>query len=178
MRQVLRLLGRRNTMALGIVLLIGAVVLAGRIAGGSRDNPVIGANTGAAASPTATASTEADDGLSAPGPTPSPSTSPGAPPPQTVATDFTRAWLAHNGVTSDAWLAGLSRYATASLRQRLKGVDPAGVPANAMNGDVSIVDHSTSYVDAVIPLDSGTLDLRLIATEGRWLVDGVDWQRT
>jgi hypothetical protein len=30
-------------------------------------------------------------------------------------------------------------------------------------------------VDAVVTVDSGKLTLRLVAPEGRWLVDGVDW---
>jgi hypothetical protein len=33
-------------------------------------------------------------------------------------------------------------------------------------------------MDVSIPLDAGTLSLRLVVTEGHWLVDGVDWERT
>ncbi len=47
-----------------------------------------------------------------------------------------------------------------------------------MTGDPGVVNQAESYVDIAIPLDAGTLTLTLKATDGRWLVDGVDWERT
>jgi len=62
--------------------------------------------------------------------------------------------------------------------ERLKGVDPAGVPASRTTGDSTIVDQEPTYLEIAIPLDAGTLSLRVVPVDGRWLVDGVDWQRT
>jgi hypothetical protein len=47
-----------------------------------------------------------------------------------------------------------------------------------MTGGPSIVNQAEAYIDLTIPLDAGTLTLTLKATDGHWLVDGVDWERT
>ena len=108
---------------------------------------------------------------------PEPSTSPGAPMPQKVATDFTSAWLNHLNISAADWHRAVSRYATKDLADKLDGTDPEAVPANKMTGDPTVTARAPSYVDVSIPLDAGIISLRLIATAGRWLVDGVDWQR-
>jgi hypothetical protein len=178
MRQALRLLGTRYGAALGLVLLIAIVVAAGKVVGGGSGLPVIGSGPDSVATPTATQSPIPDDGdLASSAPAPAPSTSPGAPDPKTVATNFTRAWLNHTGVSATQWHTGVARYATPTLSTKLDGVDPAGVPANQITGDVTLIDHAESYVDATVPLDNGLLTLQLVATHGRWLVDTVDWQR-
>ena len=56
--------------------------------------------------------------------------------------------------------------------------DLAGVPAERMTGTAVLQDRGASYVEAASPVDSGTVRLRLLATNGRWLVDGVDWERS
>ena len=33
-----------------------------------------------------------------------------------------------------------------------------------------------TLVNAVITMDSGKLSLRLVAPDGHWLVDGIDWE--
>jgi hypothetical protein len=43
---------------------------------------------------------------------------------------------------------------------------------------VSLTNRSATFVEASMPLDTGTVRLRLLATNGRWLVDGVGWERT
>jgi hypothetical protein len=177
MRHALRLLGTRYGAALGLVILIAIVVAAAKVVGGG-GLPVVGSGPNPGATPTATQSPIPDDGdLGPSAPAPAPSTSPGAPDPQTVAMRFTQAWLNHTGVTAAQWHAGVARYATTALSAKLDGVDPAGVPASKVTGDIALVDHAESYVDATVPLDNGLLTLRLVATHGRWLVDGVDWQR-
>jgi hypothetical protein len=123
-------------------------------------------------------SEDEDDGVDAPEATPAPSTSRGATPPVTLATDFVTAWLKHTNVTPQAWLAGMRKYITDNLAGELDGVDPAGVPASKVTGRPTLIDHDTGYVDATVPVDGGTVTLRLIATSGRWLVDGVDWDRS
>jgi hypothetical protein len=91
--------------------------------------------------------------------------------------DFTVAWLHHDGVTADQWLAALRPYATRALQDRLSGVDPLTVPASKVAGAATATDRSQSYVDVVIPLDAGSLTLGMASTNGHWLVDSVDWQR-
>jgi hypothetical protein len=56
-------------------------------------------------------------------------------------------------------------------------VDPESVPASKVAGDATATDRSESYVDISIPLDAGVLTLGMASTNGRWLVDSVDWQR-
>jgi hypothetical protein len=177
MRQVLRLLGTRFGAALVLVVLIAIVVAIGRLLGGGNHT---GFTTGPAPDVTAEATTspEPDDGDAIPSESPlPPPTSPGAPPAQAVALDFANAWLHHTGVTPAQWFQGLSKYATKNLQDKLNGVDPAGVPANQTTGDPTLVDQEGSYANVAIPLDAGTLSLRLIVEHGHWLVDGVDWQR-
>ena len=177
MRQALRLLGNRYGAAVALVVVIGIIVGVGKLVGGRSETPPFSGGTGNVASASPTVSQPPDDGLDSAPPPPAPSTSPGAADPQTVATDFTQAWLNHNGVTEAQWHSAVAKYATPALSQKLAGVDPAGVPANKIAGALTITDRAQSYVDITIPLDSGALTLRLIATNGRWLVDGVDWQR-
>jgi hypothetical protein len=51
------------------------------------------------------------------------------------------------------------------------------VPADRIAGDLELIPRGRKYVEVAVPVDSGRLILRLIAPEGRWLVDGVDWER-
>lgn len=177
MRTVVRLLGTRYGAAVALLVLIALVVGVGKLVGGSRqDRPPLGSGA-VVDSPSASSSQLGDDGVGEPPSPPPPSTSPGAADPKTVAMDFTQKWLHHDGVTADQWLAALRPYATKALQDRLSGVDPLTVPANAVAGAATATDRSESYVDVVIPLDSGALTLGLTSTDGRWLVDSVDWQR-
>src|SRR5262245_2566861 len=174
MRQVLRLLGLRYTLAIGLVLGIGAIILIGKALGGPTTSTG-GVTAGVPSSlPTVVSSAQADDGLGADAPEtpPGPSTSRGATPPEKLATQFLDAWLRHTNVTPEAWYAGLQRYMTTRLAGELNGVDPAGVPATRITGKVTLVDHAANFVEASIPVDSGVVTLRLLATDGRWLVDG------
>jgi hypothetical protein len=177
MRTVLRLLGTRYGAAVALIVLIAIVVGVGKLVGGSRpDQAPLGSGTVLdSASPSS--SQLGDDGVGEPPSAPAPSTSPGAAVPETVAMDFTQRWLHHDGVTADQWLAALRPYATKALQDRLSGVDPLTVPANTVAGAATTTDRSESYVDVVIPLDSGALTLGVTSAEGRWLVDSVDWQR-
>jgi hypothetical protein len=177
MRVVLRLLSSRYGAAVALVVLISIVIGVGRLVDGGRSTPPpLGSGT-TVGLPSGTGSQLGDDGVGAPPSPPPPSTSPGALAPQTVALDFAKAWLNHDGVSADRWLAALRPYATSALQGRLSGVDPGSVPASQVAGDAIATDRSESYVDVSIPLDSGVLTLGLASTYGRWLVDSVDWQR-
>jgi hypothetical protein len=177
MRTVLRLLGTRYGMALIAALLVLVVVGVVRAFAGSYRS----ASVDAGAEPTHSAvvidPTAGDDSIPTPEAPPAPSTSPGAPAPEVVAAAFVGAWLHHDGVTPEQWQAGFARYATPALRAKFKDTDPAGVPAQRTTGPVVLQSRAATFVEASVPVDSGTVRLRLIATNGRWLVDGVDWER-
>jgi hypothetical protein len=63
---------------------------------------------------------------------------------------------------------------------KLKGTEPASVPAKRAIGQVRLTNRNGTSVDAAIPTDSGTLHLHLhlLVTDGQWLVDAIDWERT
>jgi hypothetical protein len=65
--------------------------------------------------------------------------------------------------------------ATQNLSEQLSDTDPADVPASRVVGRPELIPVGEGLVDAVVTVDSGKLTLRLIAPEGRWLVDSVDW---
>ena len=56
-------------------------------------------------------------------------------------------------------------------------MDPEGVPADRIVGRPALMPVGDGLVDAVVTVDTGKLRLRLIAPDGHWLVDGVDWER-
>jgi hypothetical protein len=68
-------------------------------------------------------------------------------------------------------------YSTGALAEKLTDVDPAGVPADRLTGEPAIIPQTESLVEVTIPVDTGRLRLQLVAPDGRWLVDGVDWER-
>jgi len=175
----LRLLGTRYGIALVLAIVVLGIVAALRGLSGSRPPPPAGlggaqvtASTNASAEPF-----EGDDSVDAPPTPPDPVTSPGAATPATVAMKFATAWLHHSGVTAQQWWNGLKPYATKALLDKLKDTDPTRVPAERTTGPAEIQNRDVSFVDVSVPLNSGTLKLRLLATNGRWLVDGVDWER-
>lgn len=176
MQRFLRLLGTRYGIALVLALVVLGIVGVIRGFAGSRPPPPAGLGAGA----TSTASFDpyaGDDSVVSPVAPPPPVTSPGAATPDIVATKFATAWLHHTGVTMQQWWSGLKPYATEALLAKLKDTDPAGVPAERITGPAQVQNRDVSFVDVAIPLNSGLLRLRLLATNGRWLVDGVDWER-
>jgi hypothetical protein len=46
-----------------------------------------------------------------------------------------------------------------------------------MTGPAVVQNRAAQFVEVTLPVDSGTVRLRLLSTNGRWLVDGVDWER-
>ena len=176
MRSALRLLGTRYGMALLLLLILVAVVgIARAVSGTNRGGLFDGAAVPAPHSSVA-ADTQ-NDGVSTQESPPGPVTSSGAAPPADLAASFARAWLAHTGVTGDQWRNGMAAYATPGLMAKFQQTDPAMVPASRITGPVSLRSYGAAIVDATVPLDSGTLVLRLLGPGGRWLVDGVSWDR-
>ncbi|GIF76595.1 hypothetical protein Asi02nite_61130 [Asanoa siamensis] len=129
--------------------------------------------------PESSGSIEGDDGVVEPTAAtldPGPSLSPGARQPAAVAETFAKAWL-NRTAKADAWHAALAAHATATLETKLEGVDPVVVPAERLTGQATVVPQGTGLAEVSFPVDSGILVLRLVVEKGRWLVDGVDWER-
>lgn len=105
------------------------------------------------------------------------STSPGGALPDAVGYAFAAAWVDHQNVTAATWYGRLLPHATESLAEKLRGVDPVSVPADRLTGEPVVVPYAESVADVTVTVDSGTLRLTLVAPDGRWLVDSVDWER-
>ncbi len=176
MARLLRLLGPRYGMALVLLLILTAVVGVARLTAGS-DRAGLFGGSGAGSTHSTASPDRTSDSVSTAETLSPPSTSPGAATPDDVAGRFATAWLAHDGLTAEQWRAGMAAYATAALMAKLTGTDPASVPATRTTGAVSLQNRGTTFVDATIPLDAGILRLRLLGPQGRWLVDGLSWER-
>lgn len=173
---VTHVLRSRVVLALALAVVVLAIVGVARLVAGPAepDESYRGARPGPLVTVDATAG---DDGVAAAVPRPSLSVSPGAAPPESVARAFATAWLDHRGVSAERWQATLRPHCTSALAEKLSGVDPAIVPADRLTGEPVLVPQADGLVDVTIAVDSGKLRLRLVAPSGRWLVDGVDWER-
>jgi hypothetical protein len=161
-------------VALVIAVLVLAIVGLGRIfSDGTGAGPApLGAPS---PEPALSVNPDDEDSVISPGPPPSPKTSPGTAQPEAVAYTFASAWVNHENVSAKAWHDKLVPNATKDLTEQLADTDPADVPASRVIGRPELIPVGEGLVDAVVQVDSGRLTLRLVAPEGRWLVDGVDW---
>lgn len=171
-----RVLRSRLGVALGIAILVLGVIGAARLVSGPVD-PGAGLSNRPDRPITTVDPNAGDDGAISTAAPPSPVTRPGAPKPEVVAERFVGAWLGGQGMTSEEWLTTIRPLATPALIEKMAGVDPTGVPAERTTGPVTLQPRTESFVEAVVPLDTGQLRLELVAPEGRWLVDVVDWER-
>jgi hypothetical protein len=173
MRVLVRRLGLRYGISLGLMVVVVVVIVVARAGHHSTGSLVRnGSDRGLVPS----TSPVPDDGVaSVPAPQP-PSTRPGAAPPQTVATRFAIGWLRHDGVSAATWRASLTVLSTDRLDGELADADPQTVPADRITGPVTFTDHAASFVEADVPTDAGTLVLSLLATQGTWQVDAIDWE--
>jgi hypothetical protein len=168
-----RLFRSRWGIALIIAILILAIVGVGRLFhGAGSDQPLV--STGSPA-PAISADPDDDDSVISAAPPPTPTTSPGGAQPEAVAYAFASAWVDHKNVSVKAWHDGIMPNATKRLADQLDNVDPADVPADRLLGRPSLAPVGDGLVDAIITADSGKLTLRLVAPDGHWLVDGIDW---
>ncbi|MFE9692053.1 hypothetical protein [Micromonospora sp. NPDC005806] len=172
-----RVLRSRLGVALVIAVVVFGVIGAARLVSGPID-PAAGLSN-RPREPISTVDPEAgDDGvLSSPTSAPAPKTRPGEPTPQRLAARFTTAWLSGPGTSGEHWLARLKPMSTPALNEKLTGADPELVPAQRVTGQVTLRPRTESFVEVLIPLDNGQLRLELVAPDGRWLVDAVDWER-
>jgi hypothetical protein len=172
-----RVLRSRYGLAALLAVVVVAVLASSRLVVGpsGAEQPTV---VGAPERPITTVDpTAGDDGLTSPEPPPAPASSPGTAKPLAVARAFASAWVRHRDVDAEEWRAGMLPHSTEDLTERLAESDPGGVPADRITGDPLMIPRGAEYVEVAVPLDSGRLLLRLIAPDGRWLVDGVDWER-
>jgi hypothetical protein len=171
-----RILRSRLGIALGIGILVIGAVGAARLVAGPGD-PTSGLSNRPSQPITTVDPHEGDDGVVGSTVPPSPSTRPGAPTPKQVADRFTAAWLGGPGDSADEWHAALRPLSTPELTERLTGANPSGVPAERTTGEASLRPRTETFVEVLVPLDTGRLRLELVAPDGSWLVDAVDWER-
>ncbi|MFC3992806.1 hypothetical protein [Actinoplanes siamensis] len=156
-----------------LVAIVLAIVGIGRLLSDGRSESPVGLGSPA---PAISIDPSEDDSIVSSEPPPSPKTSPGRAEPEQVAYAFASAWVSHTGVTSKKWLDRLLPNATTDLADQLRGVDPAGVPADQVIGRPALDVVNDTQVNAIVTMNTGRLSLRLIAPDGHWLVDGIDWE--
>ncbi|MEV1329559.1 hypothetical protein AB0J20_08270 [Micromonospora costi] len=173
---VTRVLRSRLGIALALAVVVFGIVGAARLVAGPVD-PTFGLSQRPSEPITTVDPTTGDDGVISAPPAPSPVTRPGALTPEKTAERFVTAWLGGPGVTAEQWHAGLRPLSTPELTEKLAGADPAEVPARRMVEPPTLRPRVETFVEVVVPLDSGRLRLELVAPDGRWLVDAVDWEQ-
>jgi hypothetical protein len=167
---------------LGVAVVLASVVLIavgiGRAVGGSGSGSATAQLGSGAQTAPATAPSGEDDGVEDGPKVPpvEPSLAAGAAQPLKVAGQFVQVWL-RSQLSPEEWHTGLTPYATPALAEKLSGVDPAGVPATRTTGEAKLIRHGAGAAAVTIPVDSGTVELRMVVVDGEWLVDGVDWSR-
>ncbi|WP_088959935.1 hypothetical protein [Micromonospora purpureochromogenes] len=171
-----RVLRSRIGIALAIAVLVFAVIGTARLVTGPVD-PAIGLSNRPREPITTVDPTEGDDGVIATPVPASPSTRPGELTPQQIADRFAKAWLGGSAVTAEKWHSDLRPLSTAGLTEKLTGADPAGVPAEKVTGELILRPRTEAFAEVLVPLETGRLRLELVAPDGRWLVDAVDWER-
>ena len=171
MRNAMMRLGVRGTLVLVLAILVAAVVGIARLVGDAAPRREPAPDGAAATAPSTVDPTEGDDGVVA---TPKPPAD--DPAVRAAANTFMKAWL-RSDLAPDAWHDGVIKLATDDLAGKLKGVDPVTVPATRTTGAVQIVAKQAEFAQVDVPVDTGTVSLRLRSADGRWLVDGVDWER-
>lgn len=174
---VTRVLRSRLGIALAIGVVVAGVIGTARLVAEPMD-PAAGLSNRPSQPVTTVDPTTGDDGVVGSTTPPSPVTRPGSSTPEQIADRFTTAWLAGRNQTPDEWHAKLRPLSTTELAEKLAGADPAAVPAEQTTGEPSVRPRTEHFVEVLVPLDSGRLRLELVAPDGEWLVDAVDWERT
>jgi hypothetical protein len=170
MRGLLRRLGTRTGISLGLIVVVVAVLAVARLGGGTRTPPPYSGTERALPSIDTTAG---DDAQVAP----SPSSFSDNDAVRSAASTFMNAWL-QRSATPEAWHTALASLSTRALSDNLAGVDPVGVPATRVVDNPTVVLRSDLYAQVNVSVDTGRVVLGLLKQDDRWLVDTVDWERT
>jgi len=175
-RGLTRLFRSRWGVAFVIALLVLAVVGLGRLFSDGKDDRQLLDPVPTAPTVSVNPSVDNDSVVQNDEPPQEAETSPGTAKPEAVAYAFASAWVDHKNVSAKAWHDGIVPNATKNLSEELDGVDPADVPADRVIGRAALAPIGDGLVNAIVTVDSGKLTLQLVAPDGRWLVDGVDWE--
>ncbi|MEW2385626.1 hypothetical protein AB0873_26540 [Micromonospora sp. NPDC047707] len=171
-----RVLRSRIGIALALAVVVFGVIGAARLVAGPPD-PGVGLSNRPDRPITTVPPTAGDDGAIATGAPPTPVTRAGELTPEQATDRFVAAWRGRPGLTADQWHAGLRPLSTPTLTEKLAGADPAGVPVGRVAGEPAVQPRSETFVEVLVPFDTGRLRLELVAPDGRWLVDAVDWEQ-
>lgn len=167
MRRLLRL-GARGGITVGLLAVIIAAVVVAKLIG----DPARAPFSLSGSPPAAVATSDGDDAEVAPA-----TSFPDDDAVLAAAGAFATAWLRREAPASE-WHAGIAAVATSALAARLEGVDPLTVPASRVEGPALVGARDEHFATVLLHVDTGTLSLTLVQVDGRWLVDGVDWQRS
>jgi hypothetical protein len=173
---VTRVLRSRLGVALALTVVVFGIIGAAQLISGP-GNPTLGLSNRPSQPITTVEPTAGDDGLVGTDTPPTPVTRPGALTPEQTADRFVTAWLGEPGMTAEQWHKNMRPLSTAALTEKLAGAEPAGVPAEQATDEVTLRPRTETFVEVLVPLDSGRLRLELVAPEGQWLVDAVDWEQ-
>jgi hypothetical protein len=165
----------RWTLALALAVIIVAIVVLARLLAGPAPNRVLDRDNTPA--PTISDDPHGDDSVISPAPPPSPSVGPGTAAPAAVAYAFASAWVDHVNVSGDDWRDRMLPHMTTRLADELVKTDPAVVPASRVTGQPTVTPLSELVVEASVATDAGELVLQLVAPDGKWLVDSIDWRK-
>ncbi|GAA1597910.1 hypothetical protein [Actinoplanes couchii] len=160
-------------IAVVLTVIVLAVVGIGRLFSDGLDSTSLGSESPL---PAISVNPSDNDSVVSPEPPPTPRTSPGRAQPEAVAYAFASAWVSHQDVTAKKWLTRLQPNSTKNLEEQLREVDPSAVPADRVIGRPTLLAVTDTMVNATVTMDTGKLGLRLVAPDGSWLVDGIDWE--
>jgi hypothetical protein len=189
MRNILRSLGARQSIGIGLIIIVIAIIVVAKLLPHHADDSTVhlagpGASTGTGST------TSTDGGVGALDPDDLPTATPSAPvlhspvppvtgagvkKPQTIALAFAKAWVHHDNVPVATWLTSVTTYTTSDLAGQLAETNPANVPAERVTGATTLVGDTATSCGVRVPTDTGTLVLTMQRVQGKWMVDGVDW---
>ncbi|MER7439272.1 hypothetical protein [Micromonospora avicenniae] len=173
---VTRVLRSRIGIALALAVVVFGIIGAARLVSGPID-PTLGLSNRPTEPITTVDPQAGDDGLIASGEPRDPVTRPGELKPEQTADRFVTAWLGKPGITAEEWREDLRPLSTPALTEKLAGAVPDEVPAKQVTDRATIQPRTETFVEALVPMDTGRLRLELVAPDGQWLVDAVDWEQ-
>ncbi|MEU4679792.1 hypothetical protein [Micromonospora sp. NPDC023737] len=173
---VTRVLRSRIGIALALAVVVFGIIGAARLFSGPID-PSLGLSNRPTEPITTVDPNAGEDGVIGSEAPPEPVTRPGERTPEQTADRFVTAWLGKPGSTAEQWREDLRPLSTPALTEKLAGAVPQEVRAEQVTDDVTIRPRTETFVEALVPMDTGRLRLELVAPDGQWLVDAVDWEQ-
>lgn len=166
----------RWVVALALVVAVVAIVALARLVTGPAPDRML--DTGGAPTPSVSVDPHGDDSVTSDEPPPTPKVNAGTARPEVVAYAFASSWADHEGVSAKQWHSRLLPHVTNSLSAKLAKTDPEVIPASRVTGEPVLTPLGEQLVEVRVRTDAGELRLNLVAPNGRWLVDSVDWHRS